>query len=220
MKCCANGELSRERKGDLRFADCIPLLYLILKPFDLLIIYSNEMMREVFNLSKSRKSVQMLVIIAMMIALEVVLSRFLSISIGDSLKFAFNFVPVCVIAYLYGPIASMLVAGLGDLLGSLLFPVGPPFYGFTLTAALTGLCFGFFLHKKYNFLRILFGVVIVQIALTLFLDALWFNLFYGTPYLVALATRAIKAGVMIVVQCVTLGIVMPAMDRIRRQLKL
>lgn len=163
---------------------------------------------------------QVLVICAMMTALEVVLSRFLSVPIGDSLKFAFNFVPVCVVAYLYGPVASMLVAALGDFLGSLLFPVGPPFYGFTLTAALTGLCFGFFLHKKYNFLRILFSVVIVQIALTLFLDALWLNLFYGTPYPAALATRAIKAGIMIAVQCITLNLIMPVMDRIRRQLKL
>ena len=47
-ECCVNGELSRKRKVRLRFADCIPLLYLILKPSDLLIIYSNEMMREVF----------------------------------------------------------------------------------------------------------------------------------------------------------------------------
>ena len=171
-------------------------------------------------MSKSRKNIKTLVTIAMMIALEVVLSRFLSIPIGDSLKFGFNFVPICVAAYLYGPLASVLVGGLGDLLGALLFPVNTIFYGFTLTAALTGLFFGIFLHKKYSFLRILFGVLVVQIALTIFLDALWFNIYYGTPYPVAVVTRCIKAGVMVAVQCVTLNLIMPVMNRIRRQLKL
>ena len=171
-------------------------------------------------MSKNRKNVKTLVIMAMMIALEVVLSRFLSVPIGAELKFGFNFVPICVVAYLYGPVASLLVGGLGDLLGALLFPVNTIFYGFTVTAALTGLVFGLFLHKNYNFLRILFSVLIVQIALTIFLDALWFNIYYGTPYPVMLVTRAVKAGVMVVVQCVTLNLILPVMNRISRQLKL
>ena len=171
-------------------------------------------------MSKKVKSVKALVIIAMMTALEVVLSRFLSIPIGTTLKFGFNFVPICVAGYLYGPIASMLVGGLGDLLGALLFPSNTIFYGFTVTAALTGLVFGFFLHKKYNFLRVLFSVLIVQIALTIFLDSLWFNIYYATPYSVMLVTRAVKAGVMVVVQCITLNLILPIMNRIRRQLKL
>lgn len=171
-------------------------------------------------MSKSGKNIKMLVVIAMMIALEVVLSRFLSIPISPTLKFGFNFVPVCVAAYLYGPVASLLVGGLGDLLGALLIPSNTFFYGFTLTAALTGLVFGVFLNKKYSFLRILFGVLVVQIALTIFLDSLWFNIYYGTPYTVMLVTRAIKAGVMVVVQCVTLNLILPIMNRIRHQLKL
>lgn len=171
-------------------------------------------------MSKRSQSIKMLVIIAMLTALEVILSRFLSIPIGLTLKFGFNFVPICVAAYLYGPVASLLVGAMGDLLGALLFPVNTIFYGFTITAALTGAIFGFFLHKKYNFLRILFSVLIVQITLTIFLDALWFNLYYDNPYFVAALTRSIKAGVMIVVQCVTLNLILPVMNRIRRQLKL
>lgn len=171
-------------------------------------------------MSKISKNTKMLVVMAMMTALEVVLSRFLSIPIGTTLKFGFNFVPICVAGYLYGPVASLLVGGVGDLLGALLFPSDTIFYGFTVTAALTGLIFGLFLHKKYDFLRILFSVLIVQIALTIFLDALWFNIYYGTPYTVMLVTRAIKAGVMVVVQCVTLSLILPIMNRIRRQLKL
>ena len=171
-------------------------------------------------MSKRSRDIKMLVIIAMLTALEVVLSRFLSIPIGNILKFGFNFVPICVAAYLYGPVASVMVGAAGDLLGALLFPTDTIFYGFTITAALTGAVFGFFLNKKYSFLRILFSVLIVQLVLTIFLDALWFNLYYGNPYFVAVVTRSIKAGVMIVVQCITLNLILPIMDRIRRQLKL
>ena len=123
-------------------------------------------------------------------------------------------------AYLYGPYASVIVAALGDFIGALLLPTNTIFYGFTVTAALTGLCFGFFLNRKYSFLRILFSVVIVQVALTVFLDALWFHIYYGNAYWVMVVTRSVKAGVMVVVQCVTLNLVMPAMSKIRRQLKL
>jgi len=171
-------------------------------------------------MSKSSKNIKTLVVIAMMTALEVVLSRFLSIPIGETLKFGFNFVPICVAAYLYGPVASLFVGGVGDFLGAVMFPSNTYFYGFTVTAALTGLIFGIFLNKKYSFLRILFSVLIVQIALTVFLDALWFNVYYGNPYTVMLATRAIKAGVMVAVECVTLNIILPIMSKIRRQLRL
>ena len=161
-----------------------------------------------------------MVILAMMIALEVVLSRLLAIPVGDSLKFAFNFVPVAVAAYLYGPIASLIVAAVGDLIGSLIFPVGAYFPGFTVTAALTGLCFGLFLHDKRNFWRILVSAVIIQLALTIFLDSVWFMIYFGTPYWAAVATRVIKAGIMVVVQCAALAIILPIMERIRKQLKI
>lgn len=52
-ECCVDGELPRERKGFLRFADRIPLLYIILKPYDLLIIYSNEIIRGYFLCQKN-----------------------------------------------------------------------------------------------------------------------------------------------------------------------
>ncbi len=165
-------------------------------------------------------TVQMMVVLAMMIALEVVLSRLLAIPVGDSLKFAFNFVPVVVAAYLYGPVASLIVAAVGDLIGSLIFPVGAYFPGFTATAALTGLCFGLFLNNNRRLWRIIISVVIIQVALTIFLDSVWFMIYFGTPYWVAVATRAVKAGVMVAVQCVSLAIILPIMERVRKQLKI
>ncbi len=81
---------------------------------------------------------------ALLAALEIVLSRFLSISAWNT-KIGFAFVPVALAALLLGPLNAGIVAALADFLGALLFPVGPYFPGFTLTAFLMGLCYGVFL---------------------------------------------------------------------------
>ena len=94
-----------------------------------------------------------LTLTALLAALEFVLSRFLSISAWNT-KIGFAFVPVALAALLLGPLNAGIVAALADFLGALLFPVGPYFPGFTLTAFLMGLCYGLFLYKKQSFSRV------------------------------------------------------------------
>ena len=113
-----------------------------------------------------------LTLTALLAALEIVLSRFLSISAWNT-KIGFAFVPVVLAALLLGPLQAGIVAALADFLGALLFPVGPYFPGFTLTAFLMGLCYGLFLYKKQSFLRILLAVAVHQLALSLLLNALY-----------------------------------------------
>ena len=77
--------------------------------------------------------------------MDVVLTRLLAVNTQD-IKLNLGFTPIALCAMLFGPWWTGLVAALGDMLGSLLFPTGPFFPGFTLTAACTGLIFGFCLH--------------------------------------------------------------------------
>ena len=135
------------------------------------------------------------VYLGVLIALEIVLSRFLSISAWN-LKIGFSFVPVAAAAMLFGPLAAAVVGGIGDLLGAVLFPIGPYFPGFTLTAALTGLTFGLFLHKKRSPLRVLGAVAVVQLVLGLLLNTLWISVLYGSPYGALLATRAVQCAIL------------------------
>lgn len=69
-------------------------------------------------------STKVLTTLGVLIATEVVLSRFLSINAWN-IKIGFNFVPIAIAAILYGPIAAGAVAGIGDFLGAVLFPIGP-----------------------------------------------------------------------------------------------
>ena len=83
---------------------------------------------------------------AMMTALSVVLNRFCSIhTAGWTIGFAF--VPVALIAIVYGPAAGAAVGALADLIGALLFPFGPYHPGFTVVGALMGAIYGWFLYR-------------------------------------------------------------------------
>lgn len=95
----------------------------------------------------SKINTKRMVQVAMLIAVEIVLSRFLSIPTPIT-KISFAFLPVAIIAMLYGPVYAGIAAALADFIGAMLFPTAPFFAGFTLTAFLTGVIYGLFLHKQ------------------------------------------------------------------------
>ena len=86
-------------------------------------------------------SVKKLVEISLLIALEVILTRFCSINTA-TLRIGFGFLPIAIIAMMYGPLSAGVAYALGDLLGMMIFPSGSYFPGFTLTAFLTGVIYG------------------------------------------------------------------------------
>ena len=82
---------------------------------------------------------------ALLLASDVLLTRVLAFN-TPLMKIGLGFAAVAICARLYGAPWAALVAALGDILGSVLFPTGAYFPGFTLTAALTGLLFGLCLY--------------------------------------------------------------------------
>ncbi len=152
-----------------------------------------------------RSSVRTLLRLAMLLALEIVLSRFLSIS-TPLMKIGLSFVPIAICAMLYGPLYAGIVAALGDFLGATLFPIGPYFPGFTLSAFLTGAIFGLLLHEKRykGWPSILAAVAINCILVNLLLGSLWLHTLYGTPYATLLPMRMMQSGVLFVLQSVVI----------------
>ena len=156
--------------------------------------------------------VKYLAILALLIASEVVLSRFLSISMWN-LKLGFAFVPVVIAAMYFGPLAAGIVAALADFIGAILFPIGPYFPGFTLSQFLMGLTFGFFLYKKDGMPNIVISAIIAEMIISLFLSTYWVSVLYGTPFAALLPTRIGQAVFMTVIQIVIIPILkkkMPA----------
>lgn len=144
--------------------------------------------------------------LAVLIALEVILSRFLSIA-TPIVKIGFGFVPVVMAAMMFGPFWGGVMGGAADLIGALLFPIGPFFPGYTLTAVLVGVVYGVFLHDKpKSNLRILFAVLIVNLVLHLCLNTFWVMLTSGKGYLAILPTRVLQCLIMAPVQFVLIRV--------------
>ena len=157
-------------------------------------------------MSKFRFNTRTLTTLALLTAIEIILSRFLSINAWN-IKIGFSFVPIVVAAILYGPIEAGVVAALGDFLGAILFPIGAYFPGFTLTAFLTGCVFGLFLHGKQGWLNTVAAIGINQFVLSLFLNTLWISILYGSPYVPLLATRIVQCLLLAAVQFVCIPVI-------------
>lgn len=150
----------------------------------------------------------------LLIAAEIILSRFLSISAWN-IKIGFSFVPIAIAAMIYGPIMAGTVAALGDFLGAILFPIGPYFPAFTLTAFLTGVVLGLFLHKQQRVWNILGAVAVNQLVLSLLLNTLWISALYCSPYWPLFTTRIIQTAILAPVQFVVIGLIGKAVPRMR-----
>ena len=98
-------------------------------------------------MSKKHNFTYQLVVMAFLVALEIIFTRFLSINLPIA-RIGFGFLPVAITAIMFGPIWAALCYTVGDLLGMMIFPTGQFFPGFTLSAFITGLLYGILLYKK------------------------------------------------------------------------
>ena len=96
---------------------------------------------------KAQKNTKIMVTCALLVALQVILARFLSIN-TTFVVVNFSFLAVALSGILFGPLWALAVGAVSDLIGATLFPFGAFFPGFTVTAGLVGLIYGLFLHQK------------------------------------------------------------------------
>ncbi len=147
------------------------------------------------------KVLKMVVTMALMIALEIILHRILSIKL-PMVQFHLGFLPIAALAVLYGPWAG-LAWGIAEFLGALLFPVGAYFPGFTISSALYGVVLGLFLYRyRYKFWKVVVASVICTIAFSLCMDTFWLVQFFGQGLFAIIPIRLVKAGVLIALQIV------------------
>ncbi len=149
------------------------------------------------------------IIAALMLAATIVLSRFLSVK-TPIIVISFSYIPIMLCAVLLGPWWTMLVAGLADLIGALLFPFGAYFVGYTISATLSGFIYGIFLRYKKDmsykkFLMMLSISTLLVIALCNgLLNSLWIYITTKKALIAILPTRLVKELVMLPIQIVTI----------------
>ena len=134
----------------------------------------------------------------MLIAFDVIFTRVLALNMPLT-KIGLGFAAVMVCGMLYGPGWAAVCAGLGDLVGSLLFPTGAYFPGFTVTAAIGGAILG---AALYNRRLKLSGCI-----LTAFVNGLVVSLILNTTMISLVSlflTRLGQFGIMLCVQTLVL----------------
>ena len=150
------------------------------------------------------KNTRKLAVSALLIAADVVLTRVLAVN-TPVMKIGLGFAAVALSALLYGPWWAALTAGLGDLLGSLLFPTGAYFPGFTLTAACTGLIFGFCMYRKPAHWQCAALAAVLNTLLVSYLANTALICFItGNAWTAMLAARAVQLTVMLPTQLLVL----------------
>lgn len=158
-------------------------------------------------MSKTKK----IVLSAMLLALLIVLSRFLSIK-TPIVVISLSFVPIMMAAIWLGPKYSLLIAALGDLIGAILFPFGAYFPGYTLSQLLTGLIYGIFLYKKPEqeisdgkfIIKLIISSVLVLGLIGILLTSLWVHITAGKSYVAVMAGRITTQVIMLPIQVITI----------------
>lgn len=154
---------------------------------------------------------------ALLIALNVILTRVASIRIGtggtESIRIGFGDFPVILAGILFGPLAGGIVGAAGDLVGMIISPYGGYMPQFTLTAALTGIIPGLLMRNckdiscKTSLLRLILAIGASEIITDILLVPYFLKILYGQPYLINIPPRIISQAVTIPLYAYTARII-------------
>lgn len=100
-------------------------------------------------MKKVRHSTLWLAYTGVLVALQIVLGNLVQVALLEK-QMNLGFLPIAAAGYLFGPVSAMIVAALGDVLGTLIFGTGAYFPGFTLTALIVGFLYGVMLYPRYQ----------------------------------------------------------------------
>ncbi len=157
--------------------------------------------------SNTEKSTFRIISLSLLTTIYILLIKPLSLNIL-TVRIGFGFLPMAFIGAIYGPFWCAVACGVGDIIGGFVFPTGPYFPGFTLSAVLTGLVYGFaFKNHKINMRNTLVAALIVTIFINLFLDTYWLYLLYDQGVAAMLPARLIKCGIMFALQLLLIPLI-------------
>lgn len=154
------------------------------------------------------KSTRSMVFMGLLIAMEIILTHLFSIQ-TPIIRIGFGFLPAVLASIMFGPIWGGIMGAVSDILGMAIFPTGGTYFpGFTLSAFLAGVIYGFVLYKKPNsILRIAIATLTVTLLIDLGLNTIWLSMITGRAAVAIIAPRLLKSAAMLPVQIITVSVV-------------
>jgi len=153
--------------------------------------------------------IQKILFTALFIASTVVLRRILSIQ-TPIITIGFSFVPIMLAAIMLDWRHTVFISTISDIIGALLFPSGSFFFGFTISAFLTGLIYGLILHQKEFkinksfIIRLIISTFLVTALINGLLNTIWVMMITKNASTLIIPIRILKQLVMIPIKIITI----------------
>jgi len=154
----------------------------------------NKYLRKFQHPFKDLSSIRELCICGLLLALCVVLSKFGTIYLTNTIKISFSFIAVVAVACLYGPLVGGFVGAMADVLSWAFSMIGPYFPGFTISAFIAGCVYGIFLYQEEP--KIWRGIAscgINMVVISVILNTWWLKILYGYGFVGLLPIRLLKS---------------------------
>ena len=115
-----------------------------------------------------------------------------------------------------------ILGGLLDVLKFLIKPTGAFFPGFTISAIISGIIYGFILYKNpISLPRIIVAEVIEKVLIDCLLNTYWLSILYGTPFWATLLDgRLVSKMAQLPVDIILVYMILKAVEKILAQLKM
>lgn len=152
--------------------------------------------------TKNLTNLKILAISALFAAISFICGKFLAISVGETIRFSFENLPLMLVGFTFGPTVGAVTAIIADVVGCLLrgyainpiLTVAAAFIGF-----FSGLIFNILKGKKIS-LRVTFAVLFCHIFGSIILKTVGLSVWLGYPFLITLITRAINYLIVIIAE--------------------
>lgn len=147
-----------------------------------------------------------LTLLAMFIALQIVLSKFLMLQLAPSVRLSIDSVPILLAGLWFDPLAGALVGALADFLGTVLFPTaGAYFPPLTIAFLIIGFSAGLLsraIKLKQPILRVALIVILSELLGSYLSKSFALSLLIGVPFTGLLAARALPVSIVTIVNTV------------------
>ena len=157
---------------------------------------------------------QSIILSGLLVALSIIFTRFLGFIIfGGAVRISFGGLPIALAGALLGPFWGGMTGMVADLLGATLFPQGPFFPGFTITAALSGMIPGLILYgRRPSLLLIAMSSALSAGICSLVLNTFWLAILLNKGFLILLPTRVLSSIMIAVMEATLLKFLLTALE--------
>lgn len=147
-------------------------------------------------------------LMGIVLAARIVLSYVPSLEFGTYAEIGVGFIGTAISGILFGPWYGLIISVINDIFTALLH--GQQFFlGFTFSAGLAGVIYGWMLWRKpINWQRIFIAVLLITLIINLGFNSLWIKMMFGRAWMAFMPLRIIKNLVSLPINTLLLGLIL------------